>query len=181
MPRLLSLFAIPDLGWLEEPLFYAVGFPVRIRLALFSLAGIFAALQLTQLPLEVRGAAAAAGVLLGALPVKPPLSKLFARREPREEQVYWAPMGSILVYVQVPEPGELVILVDGEDYDKIHVEAGLARIEVAGLSPGEHTVKLLLSQQVLQELRVYSGEKRVSVETKAETGAAKAGEQAKGP
>ena len=179
MPRLLQVFSIPDLGLLEEPLFYAAGFPIRVRLTLFGLAGLFAALQL-QLPLEARAVIAVAGAVLGALPVKPPLSKLLARREPPRETVYWAPMGSILVYVTVPEAGELQILVDGEEYDRLSVDGGLARVEVAGLSPGEHAVRLVLGRRVLRELRVYSGEKRVSVETKAETGA-KAGEQAKGP
>ena len=169
MPRLISLFAIPDLGWLEEPLFYAAGFPVRLRLALFGLAGFFAALQ-APLPLEARIAVAAAGVVLGALPVKPPLSKLLARREPpRGGTVYWAPMGSILVYVTVPEPGELVVEVDGEEYDRFMAEQGLARVEVAGLEPGEHTIRIVAGERVLRELRVYSGERRAQqIEAEAE-------------
>jgi len=119
-----------------------------------------------------------AGVVLGALPVKPPLSKLFARRQSAAEPVYWAPMGSILVYVNTPEAGELVVLVDGEEYDRLSVDAGLARVEIAGLEPGEHVVRLVLGERVLRELHVFSGKKRAF---KAEATEAKAGEQAKGP
>ena len=160
MPRLVSIFSIPDLGWLEEPLFYAAGFPVRIRLVLFGLAGLFAALQFS-LPFWVKIVIVAAGVVLGALPIKPPLSKLLAKREPVTEPVYWAPLGSIMVYITFPKAGELVVEVDGEEHDRLRVDSGLARIEVAGLAPGEHVVRLVLGDKVLRELRVYSGEKRV--------------------
>ena len=160
MPRLVSVFSIPDLGWLEEPLFYAAGFPVRIRLVLFGLAGLFAALQLS-LPLWARAAILAAGIVLGALPIKPPISKLLAKREPATEPVYWAPLGSIMVYITLPEAGELVVEVNGEEHDRLRADSGLARIEVVGLAPGEHVVRLMLGDRVLRELRVYSGEKRV--------------------
>ncbi len=170
MPRLVSVFSIPDLGWLEEPFTYVAGFPVRLRLMLFGLAGFFAALL--QLPLEARAAAAVAGAALGALPVKPPLGKLLARREPPREAVYWAPLGSLVVYVTVPEVGELVVEVDGEEYDRLSVEAGLVRVEVAGLEPGEHTIRIMAGQRVLRELSVYSGEKLVP-QAKAEAGAEK--------
>jgi len=171
VPRLINVFSIPDLGFLEEPLFYAAGFPVRLRLALFGLAGFFAALQ-APLPLEARAAIAVAGVALGALPLKPPLGRLLARREPPRETVYWAPVGSLVVYVTVPEAGELVVEVDGEERDRVRVEPGLARVEIAGLEPGEHGVRLVLGSRVLRELRVYSGERRAQP-IKAE---AKAGE-----
>jgi len=170
MPRLVSVFSIPDLGFLEEPLFYAAGFPVRLRFALFSLAGFFAALQLTGLPLEARAALPVAGAVLGALPVKPPLGKMLARREPPRENVYWAPLGSLVVYVTVPEPGELVVLVDGREHDRLRASPGVARLEVAGLEPGEHTIRVVVAGgRVLRELRVYSGEKRAQPEAKAKT------------
>jgi hypothetical protein len=170
VPRLVSVFSIPDLGLLEEPVFYAAGFPVRLRLALFSLAGVFAALQ-APLPLEARAALAAAGVALGAAPVKPPLGKLFARRQPQGERVYHAPLGSILVYLFVEEPGGLVVEVDGEEWDRVRVEPGLARVEVAGLSPGMHVVRLVLGGRVLRELRVYTGEERArAIKAEAEAG-----------
>ena len=161
MPRLVSFFSIPDLGFLEEPLFYTAGFPVRIRLALLGIAGLLVALQLSQLPLLARAAILVTGVVLGALPIKPPIAKLFARRQQLGEHVYWAPLGSIMVYITLPKAGELVVQVDGEEHDRLRVNAGLVRIEIAGLEPGEHTVRLMLGDKVLRELRVYSGEKRV--------------------
>ncbi len=171
MPRLVSVFSIPDLGWLEEPLLYAAGFPVRIRLALFSIVGLLVALQLS-LPLWARAAILAAGIVLGALPIKPPISKLLAKREPATEPVYWAPLGSIMVYITLPEAGELVVEVDGEEHDRLRVDNGLARVEIAGLEPGEHTVRLMLGDRVLRELRVYSGEKRAQpIKVEAKPGA----------
>jgi len=182
VPRLVSVFSIPDLGFLEEPLFYAAGFPIRVRLALFGLAGVFAALQLPQLPLWARIGAGVALAALGAVPVKPPLSRLFAKREAPRETVYHAPLGSILVYVQVPEPGELVVEVDGEEYDRLGVEHGLARVEVAGLEPGEHIIRVVAGQRVLQELRVYSGERRARpIKAEAEAEAEARAEQARAP
>jgi len=178
MPRLVSVFSLPDLGLLEEPLFYAAGFPVRIRLVLFGLAGLFAALQLS-LPLWARIVVIAAGIVLGALPIKPPLSKLFAKRQQLGEHVYWAPLGSIMVYITLPEAGELVVEVDGEEYDRVRVDGGLTRIEIAGLAPGEHVVRLMLGRKALRELRVYSGEKRVhrARGRARESGAGKAAER----
>ena len=170
MPRLISVFSIPDLGFREEPWVYAAGFPVRLRLVLLGVAGLFAALQL-QLPLGARIAGAAAGVVLGAVPLKPPPAKLFAKREPAVgEPVYWAPMGSILVYVNAEGPGELVVLVDGEEYDRLSGDGGLARVEGTGLAPGEHAVRLVLGERVLRELRVYSGEKRAQARLEAAEG-----------
>jgi len=156
MPRLVSVFSIPDLGFLEEPLFYAAGFPVRLRLALFSLAGFFAALQL-QLPLEARAAIAAAGAVLGALPVKPPLSKLLARRAPPPREVYLVEPGlPVAIYVEPLEGGEVVVEVDGVEVLRRGAGGGLVRLDVA-FEPGEHVVKVVQAGSVLRELRVVAG------------------------
>lgn len=168
MPRLVSVFSIPDLGWLEEELFYVAGFPVRVRLVLGGLAGLV--LLMAGAPWEAAAATSLAGLALGAAPLRPPPAKLLARREPAEgEPVYWAPLGSILVYVNVPEAGELVVLVDGREHDKLSVDGGLVRIEVSGLAPGEHTIRVVAGERVLRELRVFSGERRVQpIKVKAE-------------
>ncbi|BES82565.1 hypothetical protein [Pyrodictium abyssi] len=169
MPRLVSVFSIPDLGWLEEPIAYRFGVAIRVRHLLGVFAGVFA--LVAGAPLEAAAAVAGAGLVLGALPVKPPLGKMLARREPPRETVYWAPMGSILVYVVVEEPGELVVLVDGREHDRLRASPGVARLEVAGLEPGEHTIRVVAGR-VLRELRVLSGEPRAQPkEAGARTGA----------
>jgi len=156
VPRLLQVFSIPDLGLLEEPLFYVAGFPVRVRLALLSLIGVFAALQ-APLPLEARAAIAAAGAVLGALPLKPPLGKLLARRIPPPREVYLVEPGlPVTIYVEPMEEGEVVVEVDGVEVLRRGASGGLVRLDVS-FEPGAHVVRVVQAGSVLRKLRVVAG------------------------
>ena len=148
MPRLLSVYSIPDQGWSEEPVFFVAGFPVKARLLVFLLATVlgFAA----RLPLLLVAVVAAAGLVLGLVPFRIPPARLFARRTPPPEDLFASIPGVLLVYVN--SRGRVIVSIDGEEA----VVEGFGRIE-AVLGPGEHVVEYKGALE--KTVRVHVGEK----------------------